>query len=145
MCRCDLAVSPSVGSPRVVLIFYCTEALRRSAELTLRALVRIVFSRLHSLDPEVEEEKLVNAQEPAPSQIDMSMTPAASSADVTSTVTGSAPEEPPAEVAASVELVNQDQGIVSIADKEVPKMECRNLCHTIVFTLLTCSQTVSLL
>lgn len=35
-----------------------TETLRRSAENTMHALVRTVFSRLHHLDPEAEEARL---------------------------------------------------------------------------------------
>ncbi|KAH9030672.1 Sec7-like domain is implicated in guanine nucleotide exchange function [Lactarius pseudohatsudake] len=35
-----------------------SEALRRSAELTMHQLVRTVFSKLHDLDPESEEKKL---------------------------------------------------------------------------------------
>ncbi|KAI9446656.1 Sec7-like domain is implicated in guanine nucleotide exchange function [Lactarius indigo] len=35
-----------------------SEALRRSAELTMHQLVRTVFSKLHGLDPESEEKKL---------------------------------------------------------------------------------------
>ncbi|KAJ7445765.1 hypothetical protein B0H11DRAFT_2162552 [Mycena galericulata] len=42
-----------------------TETLRRSAENTMHSLVRTVFSRLHSLDPRVEEEKLTAADEDA--------------------------------------------------------------------------------
>lgn len=37
-----------------------SEALRRSAELTMHQLVRTVFSKLHDLDPESEEKKLSN-------------------------------------------------------------------------------------
>ncbi|KAJ7470334.1 hypothetical protein FB451DRAFT_1339866 [Mycena latifolia] len=43
-----------------------TETLRRSAENTMHTLVRTVFSRLHSLDPTTEEEKLLAADEDAP-------------------------------------------------------------------------------
>ncbi|KAJ7771775.1 hypothetical protein B0H16DRAFT_195217 [Mycena metata] len=43
-----------------------TETLRRSAENTMHTLVRTVFSRLHSLDPRTEEEKLLAADEDAP-------------------------------------------------------------------------------
>ncbi|KAJ7168148.1 hypothetical protein C8R43DRAFT_983232 [Mycena crocata] len=43
-----------------------TETLRRSAENTMHSLVRTVFSRLHSLDPRIEEEKLLIADEDAP-------------------------------------------------------------------------------
>ncbi|KAJ7871479.1 hypothetical protein B0H14DRAFT_2724284 [Mycena olivaceomarginata] len=42
-----------------------SETLRRSAENTMHSLVRTVFSRLHSLDPTTEEEKL-SADEDAP-------------------------------------------------------------------------------
>ncbi|KAH9180347.1 Sec7-like domain is implicated in guanine nucleotide exchange function [Lactarius sanguifluus] len=38
-----------------------SEALRRSAELTMHQLVRTVFSKLHDLDPESEEKKLSSA------------------------------------------------------------------------------------
>jgi len=40
-----------------------TEILRRSAENTMHALVRTVFSKLHSLDAHSEEEKLLAAEE----------------------------------------------------------------------------------
>jgi brefeldin A-resistance guanine nucleotide exchange factor 1 len=51
-----------------------TETLRRSAENTMHTLVRTVFSRLHSLDPRVEEEKLLAADEDAPdAEIRMTM------------------------------------------------------------------------
>ncbi|KAF8184945.1 Sec7-domain-containing protein [Mycena galopus ATCC 62051] len=43
-----------------------SETLRRSAENTMHSLVRTVFSRLHSLDPRTEEEKLLTADEDAP-------------------------------------------------------------------------------
>ncbi|KAG6909836.1 hypothetical protein DXG01_015109 [Tephrocybe rancida] len=43
-----------------------SETLRRSAENTMHALVRTVFSRLHQLDPVVEEAKLRRADEDAP-------------------------------------------------------------------------------
>ncbi|KAJ7261394.1 hypothetical protein B0H12DRAFT_1106609, partial [Mycena haematopus] len=43
-----------------------SETLRRSAENTMHSLVRTVFSRLHSLDPTTEEEKLLAADEDAP-------------------------------------------------------------------------------
>ncbi|KAJ7702369.1 hypothetical protein B0H17DRAFT_1167206 [Mycena rosella] len=43
-----------------------TETLRRSAENTMHTLVRTVFSRLHSLDPRTEEDKLLAADEAAP-------------------------------------------------------------------------------
>jgi brefeldin A-resistance guanine nucleotide exchange factor 1 len=39
------------------------EILRRSAENTMHALVRTVFSKLHSLDAQSEEEKLLAAEE----------------------------------------------------------------------------------
>lgn len=40
-----------------------TEILRRSAENTMHALVRTVFAKLHSLDAQSEEEKLLAAEE----------------------------------------------------------------------------------
>ncbi|KAJ6500445.1 hypothetical protein C8R45DRAFT_896478 [Mycena sanguinolenta] len=43
-----------------------SETLRRSAENTMHSLVRTVFSRLHSLDPTSEEEKLLAADEEMP-------------------------------------------------------------------------------
>lgn len=42
-----------------------SEILRRSAETTMHALVRTVFSRLHDLDPETEEAKLRAGEEDA--------------------------------------------------------------------------------
>ncbi|KAJ7888919.1 hypothetical protein B0H14DRAFT_3127156 [Mycena olivaceomarginata] len=42
------------------------ETLRRSAENTMHSLVHTVFSRLHSLDPTTEEEKLLSADERIP-------------------------------------------------------------------------------
>ncbi|KAJ6488639.1 hypothetical protein C8R47DRAFT_978394 [Mycena vitilis] len=52
-----------------------TETLRRSAENTMHSLVRTVFSRLHSLDPRTEEEKLLTADEDAPdAEIRMTVT-----------------------------------------------------------------------
>ncbi|RDB21501.1 hypothetical protein Hypma_011417 [Hypsizygus marmoreus] len=43
-----------------------SETLRRSAENTMHALVRTVFSRLHYLDPDIEEAKLRTANEDMP-------------------------------------------------------------------------------
>lgn len=43
-----------------------SETLRRSAEHTMHALVRTVFSRLHSLDPEAEEARLRTGDEDIP-------------------------------------------------------------------------------
>ncbi|KAN0128483.1 Sec7-like domain is implicated in guanine nucleotide exchange function [Lactarius tabidus] len=45
-----------------------SEALRRSAELTMHQLVRTVFSKLHDLDPESEEKKLSSAPPPGTDQ-----------------------------------------------------------------------------
>ncbi|KZV62609.1 Sec7-like domain is implicated in guanine nucleotide exchange function [Peniophora sp. CONT] len=74
-----------------------SETLRRSAELTMHALVRSTFSRVHSLDPDEEEKKLVNAQQPVAGQTDLTMTPAPSSATVTAAdATASSTTEPAA-------------------------------------------------
>ncbi|KAK7023901.1 SEC7 domain-containing protein [Favolaschia claudopus] len=43
-----------------------SETLRRSAENVMHSLVRTVFSRLHSLDPRTEEEKLLTIDEDTP-------------------------------------------------------------------------------
>ncbi|KAI0080604.1 Sec7-domain-containing protein [Panus rudis PR-1116 ss-1] len=51
-----------------------SEVLRRSAEATMHALVRAAFSRLHSLDPQTEENKLNdNAQDPNSSGPEMTV------------------------------------------------------------------------
>jgi len=57
-----------VSYPKLVLVtptyhIAVTETLRRAAEDTMHALVRTVFSRLCTLDPETEEEKLRGADE----------------------------------------------------------------------------------
>lgn len=46
-----------------VLTSNFSEILRRSAENTMHALVRTVFSRLHSLDPAAEEAKIASYEE----------------------------------------------------------------------------------
>ncbi|KAI0064698.1 Sec7-domain-containing protein [Artomyces pyxidatus] len=50
-----------------------SEALRRSAGLSLHNLVRTVFYRLHTLDPEEEEAKLTRSQEGPTGEIDLSV------------------------------------------------------------------------
>ncbi|THV07859.1 Sec7-domain-containing protein [Dendrothele bispora CBS 962.96] len=67
-CLCDYGVGSVLGDVEVcemletVLTTCCqmrlSEILRRSAENTMHRLVRTVFSRLHLLDPKVEEAKL---------------------------------------------------------------------------------------
>ncbi|KAF5372839.1 hypothetical protein D9758_001701 [Tetrapyrgos nigripes] len=67
-CLCDHNVGSLLGDVEVcemletVLTTCCqmrlSEILRRSAENTMHKLVRTVFSRLHTLDPEAEEAKL---------------------------------------------------------------------------------------
>ncbi|TFY68249.1 hypothetical protein EVG20_g3640 [Dentipellis fragilis] len=52
-----------------------SEALRRSAELTMHALVRVVFSRLHRLDPEKEENRVLRAEDQPPGESELSMAP----------------------------------------------------------------------
>ncbi|KAL0947345.1 hypothetical protein HGRIS_013462 [Hohenbuehelia grisea] len=52
-----------------------SEILRRFAENTMQALVHTVFSRLHDLDPVLEEEKIrVNSEEAAEGEIRMTVT-----------------------------------------------------------------------
>lgn len=76
-----------------------TETLRRSAENTMHALVRTVFSRLHNLDPGVEEEKLLATDEAAPdAEIRMTV----------STTEGALHEEDPPEVTEVTEEPHDD-------------------------------------
>ncbi|KAI0048190.1 Sec7-domain-containing protein [Auriscalpium vulgare] len=74
-----------------------SEALRRSAELTLHSLVRTVFYRLQHLDPQREEAKLARADESHVNEIDLSV-----AASPTTTV----PDSPP-DGKAVVETVQQ--------------------------------------
>ncbi|KAJ7632227.1 hypothetical protein FB45DRAFT_989797 [Roridomyces roridus] len=50
-----------------------TETLRRSAENTMHSLVRTVFSRLHSLDPRTEEDKLATDETVPDAEIRMTV------------------------------------------------------------------------
>ncbi|KAF5324513.1 hypothetical protein D9611_004486 [Ephemerocybe angulata] len=52
-----------------------SEILRRSAENTMHALVRKVFSRLHELDPEEEEAKLIVPEADSEPELKMSVVP----------------------------------------------------------------------
>ncbi|VDC07154.1 unnamed protein product [Peniophora sp. CBMAI 1063] len=100
-----------------------SETLRRSAELTMHALVRSTFSRVHSLDPVEEEKKLVNARSPVSGQTDMTMTPAPSTvtitaADTTSTLVAEATanaEEAP-EPTAVEQAIRTPYGVPSLVE-----------------------------
>jgi brefeldin A-resistance guanine nucleotide exchange factor 1 len=50
------------------------ETLRRSAEATMHTLVRMVFSKLHNLDPEEEEAKLSSVTEDEALEVELRMT-----------------------------------------------------------------------
>jgi hypothetical protein len=82
----------------------------------MHALVRAVFSRLHTLDPETEERKLVNAQEPAAGQTDLAMTPAPLSADAE--IVAASGAQPESSVGAKTE---QD---ASHAARDAPRLAC---------------------
>ncbi|KAK7440220.1 GDP/GTP exchange factor for ARF [Stygiomarasmius scandens] len=83
-CLCDYNVGNLLGDVEVcemletVLTTCCqmrlSEILRRSAENTMHKLVRTVFSRLHSLDPEVEEAKLTVNEEEGEGEVKMTVT-----------------------------------------------------------------------
>ncbi|KAJ3778565.1 hypothetical protein FB446DRAFT_840732 [Lentinula raphanica] len=83
-CLCAYDVGNVLGDVEVcemletVLTTCCqmrlSEILRRSAENTMHALVRTVFSRLHSIDPETEEAKLVVDDEEAEIKMSVSST-----------------------------------------------------------------------
>lgn len=84
----------------------------------MHALVRSTFSRVHSLDPEEEEKKLVNAQQPGAGQTDMTMTPAPSSATVTAAdATASSAVEPTVDTADAPEPAPS-------ADQAIPRIPC---------------------
>ncbi|KAJ3741888.1 hypothetical protein DFH05DRAFT_1503047 [Lentinula detonsa] len=83
-CLCAYDVGNVLGDVEVcemletVLTTCCqmrlSEILRRSAENTMHALVRSVFSRLHSIDPKTEEAKLVIDDEEAEIKMSVSAT-----------------------------------------------------------------------
>ncbi|KAJ4501838.1 hypothetical protein C8R41DRAFT_873085 [Lentinula lateritia] len=83
-CLCAYDVGNVLGDVEVcemletVLTTCCqmrlSEILRRSAENTMHALVRTVFSRLHHLDPEIEEAKLDVDDEEAEIKMSVSTT-----------------------------------------------------------------------
>ncbi|KAI0035768.1 Sec7-like domain is implicated in guanine nucleotide exchange function [Vararia minispora EC-137] len=102
-----------------------SETLRRSAELIMHALVRTVFSRIHSLYPEIEEKKLENAQDHASGQNDISMLPAPPSSSVPPSINpltesqlapveSAAPE--PGTVAPAVEAPRSEYGAPSLVE-----------------------------
>jgi brefeldin A-resistance guanine nucleotide exchange factor 1 len=64
----------------------CLETLRRSAETTMHTLVRVVFSKLHELDPVEEETKLQAAptDEENEGELRMSVIPAKESEETSS-------------------------------------------------------------
>ena len=95
-----------------------TEALRRSAELTMHSIVRIVFSRLHTLDPEVEEKKLIPAQDG--SAKDLAITPTVQTGETSSTlpqdlIPSQQPEGPP-----------QVAELSGTHGEHTPRMGCRS-------------------
>lgn len=59
--------------PWCSLTLHISEILRRSAESTMISIVRTIFGRLHTLNPTVEEAKLLNEEEPQHGEISMSM------------------------------------------------------------------------
>ncbi|KAJ4488408.1 hypothetical protein J3R30DRAFT_3435649 [Lentinula aciculospora] len=83
-CLCAYDVGNVLGDVEVcemletVLTTCCqmrlSEILRRSAESTMHALVRTVFSRLHSIDPDTEEAKLAADDEDAEIKMSVSTT-----------------------------------------------------------------------
>lgn len=74
-CQMRLSGRSSVALQRatVVNIFTSPEILRRSAEGTLHQLVRTVFTRLHELDPEMEEQKVADVDDIEGGEMKMSV------------------------------------------------------------------------
>jgi golgi-specific brefeldin A-resistance guanine nucleotide exchange factor 1 len=90
-----------------------TETLRRSAEHTMHALVRTVFSRLHSIDPEAEEARLQSGVEDVPD------------GEIKMTVQTTADVEEDAQVVA-VHQSNPDStiGLKSLAIPRIDRPQC---------------------
>ncbi|PPQ64019.1 hypothetical protein CVT24_009393 [Panaeolus cyanescens] len=89
-------LSSSAGRSLGDIEMRLSETLRRSAETTMHTLVRIVFSKLHSLDPDEEEAKLQAASQDEANEGELRMT-------VTSDTTTSASQ--PIEVVAETSSI----------------------------------------
>ncbi|KZP23677.1 Sec7-domain-containing protein [Athelia psychrophila] len=119
-CMCHKDIGQRLGDIEVcemletVLTTACqmrlTVALRRFSESTMHTLVRTLFSRLHTLDPEVEETKLkANADDTPETEIKLNPTAPAKSAT---------PIETENEKAADGALASEEASVASQPDAE---------------------------
>lgn len=101
------------------------EILRRSAENTMHSLVRKVFSRLHSLDPEEEEAKLVVPEAENESEtLKMTVTSDEPDTSKPAQVTegdGADSEVPPQDESAEPEPQREPEEQPSLEEEETPQ------------------------
>lgn len=107
------------------------ETLRRSAETTMHTLVRIVFSKLHLLNPEEEEAKLLAASQDETNEGELRMTvttdtSAKAPQPVVHIVEASSVEHLPEAPAKQAEKLESDKPVVKGVDTLDPATDVEN-------------------
>ena len=98
--------------PASLMLMLLIETLRRSSESTMHALVRTIFGRLHSLDPELEEAKLqINEEDQQEGEIKLTVSGSAALSEAP-------PSEERDEEANVAQKSAQDAEIPTISEKE---------------------------